>query len=325
MRPTMVSIAGIASPDADGVCASQKVPTPNGTYSAFVIDGALSTGYSAAALSTAASGVTTATLTAAAGNIAPARQIVLVHAGDDSAKTVAVVGLAEDGVTAQSETVTGSNASRTATTKLFSKVTSVTVSSASAGNFSVGTNGYVATLTQPRRVAFTSAGNDTSRTWIITGTDVNGNTISETVTGASGAAAYTVLSYKTVTKILATGSYVNTITVGEIADSVTGGAATTRWVRLDEWAMGNVAFQVSVTGTVSYTVQQSLQDPTAFDTTITPATMTWVNHPDTTNLVAATASAQGNYMYPPMWARVVLNSGSGSLTARFSQSNVVSK
>lgn len=67
-----------------------------------------------------------------------------------------------------------------------------------------------------------------------------------------------------------------------------------------------VSLQVVVTGTVSYTVQQTLDN--LFDSTITP---TWFDHPDT-NLVAATASKQGNYAYVPFGVRVTVNSGTGS-------------
>jgi hypothetical protein len=44
----------------------------------------------------------------------------------------------------------------------------------------------------------------------------------------------------------------------------------------------------------------------------------WLPHPDAT-LVGATTSLQGNYAFPPLFARVLLNSGTGTVSATFSQ------
>lgn len=67
-----------------------------------------------------------------------------------------------------------------------------------------------------------------------------------------------------------------------------------------------VGLQVVVSGTVNYTVQQTLDDPA-------DAGATWFDHPDS-NLVAATASKQGNYAYVPRAVRIKVNSGTGSAT-----------
>jgi hypothetical protein len=50
----------------------------------------------------------------------------------------------------------------------------------------------------------------------------------------------------------------------------------------------------------------------------TPASVTWLDHPDAA-LVAASTTKQGNYAYPPLFAKVTLNSGSGSVTSTFRQ------
>lgn len=87
------------------------------------------------------------------------------------------------------------------------------------------------------------------------------------------------------------------------------GAGTGATMPLDIHGRPEISLQVAVDGTVNYTVQQTLDN--VFDSSITP---TWVNHPDT-NLVAATATKQGNYAFVPAATRIVVNSGSG--TARF--------
>lgn len=66
-----------------------------------------------------------------------------------------------------------------------------------------------------------------------------------------------------------------------------------------------IALQAVVSGTVTYSIQQTLDDPAD--------SPTWFDHPDT-NLVSQTVSRQGNYGYIPRAARVSVASGSGSVT-----------
>lgn len=107
-----------------------------------------------------------------------------------------------------------------------------------------------------------------------------------------------------------------------IVVSVSPTQTTSNLVRFDEWAAPQISIQCTASGTVNYTVQQSLDDPNDPTNPVSLASMTWVNHPDT-NLVAATGTIQSNYAYCPRFARVVLNSGTGTVTATFIQSNVV--
>ncbi len=109
-----------------------------------------------------------------------------------------------------------------------------------------------------------------------------------------------------------------TVTVGPNAAP----GAQSDWVRFDDWAPGPVSIQCTVTGTVNYTVQQTLQDPNDPVNPVAPGSLAWVNHPDT-HLVGATTTLQSNYAYAPVLARVVLNSGSGSVSTVFLQSSVV--
>jgi hypothetical protein len=77
-------------------------------------------------------------------------------------------------------------------------------------------------------------------------------------------------------------------------------------VIMDYFGNPNVSLQVVVTGTVNYTVQQTLDNPNAQG--VTP---TWFNHPDA-NMVAQTVGRQGNYAYIPVAVRLQQTSGSGS-------------
>jgi hypothetical protein len=98
--------------DADGVCASQ---TPGAGVIA--INGALATG-----------GVAT---------FGAAQKVRLTSGGNDSGITFTFTGTDADG-NVQKETVAGSNASNSDTTKFYKTITSITKSGASAGTIVVG-------------------------------------------------------------------------------------------------------------------------------------------------------------------------------------------
>lgn len=178
-------------------------------------------------------------------------------------------------------------------------------------NGSTVVNG-VAVLDVARRVLFTPAGNEFANFFTITGTDVAGNTITDVVAGGNATATYSAMDFKTVTSITLASAAAGAITVG------TNGVASSAWVRLDGWAFPQVSIQCTVSGTVNYTVQQTLDDPNSPTNPVSPYLVTWVNSFDTT-VVGATATAQSNYAFVPVFARVLLNSGTGSVTATFLQ------
>jgi hypothetical protein len=178
-------------------------------------------------------------------------------------------------------------------------------------------SGGVAVLDVARRVLITAAGNESAKTFTITGTSYNGQTQSETITGPNATTAQSVLDYKTVTSVVISAAAAGAITVG------TSGVASSRWLRLDNWAFPQVGIQCNVSGTVNYTVQQTLDDPNDPTNPVSISAINWINHPDI-NLVGATATVQGNYGYAPLYARVVLNSGTGSVTMTLVQHNNVS-
>lgn len=77
---------------------------------------------------------------------------------------------------------------------------------------------------------------------------------------------------------------------------------------LDYYGRPEVALQVVVTGSATWTVQQTLDN--VLDAN---ATITWFDHPDT-NMVAQTVSRQGNYAYIPAAVRLRQTAGAGSAT-----------
>ena len=84
------------------------------------------------------------------------------------------------------------------------------------------------------------------------------------------------------------------------------GAGTTQPAPLDIHGRPEISLQVNVSGTVNYTVQQTVDN--VFNPAITPA---WLPHPDL-NLVSQTVTRQGNYAYVPAAVRLVVNSGTGT-------------
>jgi hypothetical protein len=184
--------------------------------------------------------------------------------------------------------------------------TNIRTASSISGAGAVTLNGSlvsdsVATLDTPRRVLFTSAGNDSGITFTVTGTTFANAPASEVVTGANASTVATVLDYKTVTSVVASGASAGNVSIG------TNGVAGSPWVRLDEWSWPNAAVQVDVSGTVNYTVQSTLDDPNDPTNPVALASVNWVDSSDS-NVVNATATKQSSYSYLPKYIRVLLNS-----------------
>jgi hypothetical protein len=175
--------------------------------------------------------------------------------------------------------------------------------------------GGVAILDNPRRVLITTA--DTTHTFTVTGATPTGSVISEVV-GPITTSAYTTQDFKTVTSVTINAAATAAVTVG------TNGIASTPWVRLDEWASPQVGIQCNVTGTVSYTVQSTDDDPNSPTNPVLPSAMTWVNTNDA-SAVNAAGSIQTNFLFAPAFVRATLNSGSGSVAMTVTQYNVASR
>jgi hypothetical protein len=171
-----------------------------------------------------------------------------------------------------------------------------------------------------RRIIITSAGDDTGITFTLAGTDWAGNQIGEVVTGVSGAAASSVLDYLTVTSVRTSAATAGAVEVG------TNTVAGSPWVRFDDHASNaQVSIQCSVSGTVNATVQQTLDDPTVITNQgptptyqVARSAVAWLNHPDPA-LVGLGSTVQGNYGSAPLFSRVVISSGTGSVTTTFRQ------
>ena len=175
----------------------------------------------------------------------------------------------------------------------------------------------VATLDNPRRVLITAAANESAKTFTITGIGANGNVVSETITGPNTTTAQSVLDYKTVTSIT-----ISAASAGAITGIGTSGVGGSRWVSFDAFAPSMISIQCNATGTIDYTLQTTLNDPNDPSTAVTPVNVVWVNSSDSA-VVNATATKQSNFMFCPIYARILINSGAGSVAATFLQSSSV--
>jgi hypothetical protein len=171
----------------------------------------------------------------------------------------------------------------------------------------------VATMDVARRVLITAVGNETSRTFTVTGTNSFGNVISEEITGPNATTAVSVKDYKTVTSVSVDDDTAGAITVGTTTQ------ASTPWIVLDTsrsvFAV-SLAVEVSSGATLNYTVHHCFNsDPNNSGST----TVTSFNHDDG-DLVSATANQNSNYIVPVSAIRVHLNSWtSGTVTLKMIQ------
>jgi hypothetical protein len=168
--------------------------------------------------------------------------------------------------------------------------------------------GGVAIFNAAYVVTVTSTGNDSTRTYTITGTNAAGNALSETITGPNATTVSTTGNFLTVTGVsVVGGGTVGTVRVGF------GSSGVTAPLPLDIHGRPDVSLQVTVTGTVTWTVQQSLDNP------FTINMPTYLNHPDP-NMVLQTVNRQGNYAYVPASVRLRVTSGTGRATLTIIQS-----
>lgn len=187
---------------------------------------------------------------------------------------------------------------------------------AGAGNLLInGTlaSGGVATMDTQRQVAITSASNLSALTFVIFGTDTQNRPISESLAGPNATTVNSVLSYLTVTKITISAAAGGALTVD------TTGVGNGQEIPLDtNHAVGNVALQTVVTGTINYTCQYTIDD--IYGTYLTYGLTTGAaipTGPFTWNNITALAAQAGNvsttFTQAGTALRLVINSGTGSV------------
>ena len=176
-------------------------------------------------------------------------------------------------------------------------------------------SGGVATLDTARRVLITPTGNESANTFTIVGTNASNMPQTEVISGLNATAFYTNLDFKTVTSIALANNAAAAITVG------TNNVASSSWVRFDDYSLSQTAIQATVSGTVTYSIQQTLQDPSSPTNPVNPYSVAWLNTNDTAGVNAST-TIQSSYQYSPAYAKVTITAGTGSVSTVFTQFGV---
>ena len=173
-----------------------------------------------------------------------------------------------------------------------------------------------ASIAYPAQLNLVTSANYTGINFTVTGTGATGQTQTEVIAGPNTGSASSVLFYKSVTSIVSSGG------VGGGAVSVgTTGVTSTRWVYFDSWSTGTTALQCNVSGTVNYTVQSTLDDPNSPTNPVSAVNCVWLDSNDTA-VVNASTSVQSNFAFTPVYGRVLMNSGTGTVATTFAQTGV---
>ena len=153
-------------------------------------------------------------------------------------------------------------------------------------------------------VTITSVGNDSGVVFTVTGEDQDGQPITTTVTGANAGAATVGGYWSKVSAVSSDGATAADITVGITV------ASSTPTIPLDVYSASGCALGLIIGNTATATVQHTFQDINAqtwrdgysWDA----VDGAWLNH-DSSDLVAATTSQDGNYAYIPMATRATVS------------------
>lgn len=149
-----------------------------------------------------------------------------------------------------------------------------------------------------------SATDHSGKTALATGTDVDGKVLTETITLPAGSATVESTKYfKTLLTLVPSATIgADTMDIGWVDEFIT------QTIPLD-WRGGIVGIQTIISGTINYTIQQTLDNVQQLDDRV----FNWENNSDS-NLVNATASKSGNYVAIPRAMRAVVNSYSSGAT-----------
>lgn len=154
------------------------------------------------------------------------------------------------------------------------------------------------------QVTLTSGANLSAITLTVTGTDADGKTQTEAITGPNITTVNGSKYFLTVTSVTASSTLgANTMDIG-IKDDAVSKTIPINW----KTSPVNIGFAVDITGTIDYTVQHTFEDlyqegPNNLN--IFPAQGTWYNN---SSVAAKTVDTDGNYAAPIRAMRLMINS-----------------
>lgn len=166
------------------------------------------------------------------------------------------------------------------------------------------------TITPPRYVTITSAGNDSGITFLITGAGPNNENQTETLTGAAVGTVTSTKTFAYVDSIYASGA-----TAAAVEAGVTQ-SGYSQWIPLDIYTPNQVTtISATVSGTVNYSIEYTNEDP--FDHSFVHQA---VAHPAAGGAFTGASTNQTHFTTTLMRAvRYKINSGSGSIRLTITQ------
>lgn len=176
---------------------------------------------------------------------------------------------------------------------------------AGAGNLTLNgalVAGGRVSLTQQQFIGVSSTGNLSGVNFTITGYDLNGAAISETIAGPNNNTVTTSNAFAIITGVAVNGAVGTNVTVG------TTGSGASKPVPIDTWQNPvNVTLKLSASGTVDGTVQYTNDD--IFN--LNPVDIEWTSDTDLTNVTTGYETA--TIVSPITAVRILTNSGTGTL------------
>ena len=151
-----------------------------------------------------------------------------------------------------------------------------------------------------QKVSITSTGNDSGRTFTVTGITPEGRNDTETITGPNTTTTTGSKYFREVTSIA-----VDAACAGNISAGLLGAGATPAFVPNYKMENFKASIGVTVSGTINCTVQHTFSE--VFDRDTTSNDWTWFSNDDA-SLVGLTGNVDGNYAYPPRACRLIVNS-----------------
>lgn len=139
-----------------------------------------------------------------------------------------------------------------------------------------------------------------AKTAVLTGTDADGNSQTETMALPAGSVATTSTKYfKTLTTVVPSATIgADTMDIGWTDDVV-----SPTWVPDYKQQTFSVGIGLDISGTINVDVQHTFDD--VFDSSVAYSSRTWLDH---ASLAAKTVDADGNYAAPVRGIRLLINS-----------------
>lgn len=122
--------------------------------------------------------------------------------------------------------------------------------------------GGIAVFALPRHVLITASGNESSNTFTVVGTDVQGNSLTEAIVGPNASTATGTRNFKTITSITQSATNTGGVEIG------TADTMELPWIPLDYRTPHSVSVAVNVvSGTLGFKVEKTYEDPQSFRAT----------------------------------------------------------